>query len=142
MYKKEVLGLEEAKIAVRACIEEASKDPSLPVAVAVTDDAGNLICFERMDGSGIANSKITTRMAINKAYTAIMVNRHTRDFKELNKIREVELATWGDPAMTTVQGGLVFKNKAGQVIGAIGVSGLVADEDEKLAYVGLNAVKL
>jgi len=142
MYKKEILGLEEAQTAVRACIEEASKDPSRPVAVAVTDDAGNLICFERMDGNGISNAKLTTRMSINKAYTSIMMNRPTRDFSERMKQLNVELATWGDPAMTTVQGGLVFKNEAGQVIGAIGVSGLLADEDEKLAYVGLNAVKL
>ena len=142
MYERQVLGLDEARKAVRACIEKASKDPSRPVAVAVVDDAGNPICFERMDGSGIANGKLTSRMAYNKAYTAIMMNRPTRDFNDRMKQLGVELAAWGDPTMTTVQGGLVWKNAEGYIVGAIGVSGLLADEDEELAYVGLNAVKL
>jgi glc operon protein GlcG len=142
MYKKEVFGLEEARKAVRACIEKASKDPSRPVSVAVVDEAGNPICFERMDGSGVANGKTTSRMAYNKAYTAIMMNRHTRDFNERMKQLNAQLTTWGDPAFTDIPGGLVWKNAEGQVVGAIGVSGLLAHEDEELAYVGLNAVKI
>jgi uncharacterized protein GlcG (DUF336 family) len=142
MYSKDVLGLEEARKAVDAVIQENSKkNPDRPISVAVVDDVGTLICFQRQDGSATANGRMTSQMAYNKAYTAVMFNRHTREFDERMEQMGVELPTWGDFKLTDIPGGLAFKNAACKVVGGIGVSGLLFNEDEEMAYVGLNAVK-
>lgn len=142
MYKKHVIGLEDALKAVNASIKEASKEPSRPISVAVVDDAGELICLQRMNGIGRASGKVTNCMAYNKAYTAVIMNRTTREFGEGMKKMGFELGTMGDPLFTPMPGGLVFKDADGQPVGGIGVSGLLPDEDEQMAYVGLNALKL
>ena len=81
MYKREVLGLGEARTAAEAILAEASKEPNRPIAVAVADDRGDLIYLARMDGC----YPLFIHMAINKAYTAARFRRHTRAFAERRK---------------------------------------------------------
>jgi uncharacterized protein GlcG (DUF336 family) len=138
MYKREVLGLEDARTAAEAILAEASKEPNRPIAVAVADDRGDLIYLAKMDGG----YPLFIHMAINKAYTAARFRMHTRAFAERQKQRGWELDTWTDNKVTAVQGGLCIKNADGISLGGIGVSGLQADEDEEIAYVGFKALNL
>src|SRR5579863_2632580 len=48
-YEKPVLGLEEARKAMAAMLEEALKTPDRPIAIAICDDQGELVAFARMD---------------------------------------------------------------------------------------------
>ena len=66
MFQKKCLGLAEARAAVEAVLDEASKLPDAPIAVAVVDDYGRLVYFARMDGC----PPVVVELAINKAYTA------------------------------------------------------------------------
>jgi len=137
MYNKKVLGLAEAEVAVRAIIEEASKEPSRPTVVAVVDDKGDMITLLRMDGA----LPFFNYMATKKAYTSGILGSDSRKSLELRQKQG-----WGkyEPVrsdMTVVPGGVAITQSNGASYGGIGVSGRTADEDEALAFVGLKALQ-
>ena len=116
--------------------------PDAPIAVAVADDYGRLVYFARMDGC----PPVVVELAINKAYTAAVALLDTVAFAERDKGWGRELATYGDARFTYLQGGLVIRAGGEGVIsqallGGIGVSGRMPDEDERLARIGLEAMK-
>jgi glc operon protein GlcG len=141
MFLKKCLGLAEARAAVEAVLDEAVKLPDAPIAVAVADDYGRLVYFARMDGC----PPVVVELAINKAYTAAVALLDTVAFAERDKGWGRELATYGDARFTYLQGGLVISTGADDgprtVIGGIGVSGRMPDADERLARIGLEAMK-
>ena len=100
------------------------------VAVAVVDNHGFLVYFERMDNTQTASMDI----AVGKARAAATYRRPTRVFMEaINK---------GSPATATLPG--VFASPGGvpimvdgKVTGAVGVSGVTGDQDEQCAKAGL-----
>jgi uncharacterized protein GlcG (DUF336 family) len=142
MFQKQCLGLAEARAAVGAVLDEASKLPDAPIAVAVVDDYGRLVYFARMDGC----PPVVVELAINKAYTAAVALLDTVAFAERDEGWGRELATYGDARFTYLQGGLVISSggEGGaprSLLGGIGVSGRMPDEDERLARIGLEAMK-
>jgi glc operon protein GlcG len=138
MYKRDFLDMEEASIAVKAVIKEASKDPNQPIAVAVVDIYGELIYYAKMDGS----APLFGHMAIKKAFTAARFQRSTREMGKSTKEWQLELASWDDDRNTNIPGGVSIKKPDGTLLGGIGVSGRLPDEDEELSNVGLKALKL
>ena len=135
--------LAEARAAVEAVLEEASKLPDAPIAVAVVDDYGRLVYFARMDGC----PPVVVELAINKAYTAAVALLDTAGLRRTGQgLGPRELATYGDARFTYLQGGLVIRAGDGSgapssLLGGIGVSGRMPDEDERLARIGLEAMK-
>jgi len=142
MYTKECLSLAEASAAVEAALGEALKQPEAPVAVAVVDDHGKLVCFARMDRC----PPVVVELALMKAYTAAVAMLDTVAFAARDKDWGRDLATYGDDRFTYLQGGLVIwsspgVNDAGRVLlGGIGVSGRMPEEDERLGRLGLVAL--
>ena len=102
------------------------------VAVAVVDNHGFLVYFERMDNTQTASMDI----AIGKAKAAATYRRPTRAFMDvINK---------GGPATATLPG--VFASPGGmpimvdgKVTGGVGVSGVTGDQDEQCAKAGLGS---
>ena len=100
------------------------------VAVAVVDNHGFLVYFERMDNTQTASMDI----AVGKAKAAATYRRPTRAFADvINK---------GGPATATLPG--VFASPGGlpimadgKVIGGVGVSGVTGDQDEQCSKAGL-----
>jgi uncharacterized protein GlcG (DUF336 family) len=138
MYDKKVLGLEEAEVAVRAIIEEASKDPSRPMAIAVVDDRGDIISFVRMDGARPLNSEMATK----KAYTSAFMRLDTRKWLERRQKEDYGKYEPVGADRTLVAGGLaIIKPDEAVVYGGIGTSGRKPNEDEDLAFVGLKALQ-
>jgi len=143
MYTKECLGLAEARAAVEAVLSESYQNPDAPIAVAVVDDYGRLVYFARMDGC----PPVVVELALMKAYTAAVALMDTVSFAARDKEWGRELATYGDNRFTYLQGGLVIWNRpyaggpAQVLLGGIGVSGRMPDEDERLARVGLEAMR-
>jgi len=135
MFEKKTLGLAEAEKAVKAMIEEASKDPR-PMSMAVVDAWGNLIYFARMDGA----SALTARMAQNKAYTAASFSNDTRNINQWFKGAGKDVVWYDDHRLTPIHGGNCVRSGK-VVIGAIGTSGRHEDEDEALALVGKAAIE-
>jgi glc operon protein GlcG len=142
MYAKQCLGLSEARAAVEAALGEALKQPEAPIAVAVVDDHGKPVYFARMDGC----PPVVIELALMKAYTAAVAMLDTVAFAARDKEWGRDLATYGDDRFTYLQGGLVIWSKpsaaeAGRILlGGIGVSGRMPEEDERLAGIGLEAM--
>lgn len=130
------LTLARAQQAIAAAMEEATRD-GRPMAVAVVDDSGDLICCARMDGT----PERVLRFAIRKAYTAAVMGRDTLAFKKQMEEASRTLADYGDPLFTTLQGGHVALSE-GRVVGAVAVGGNTTARDEEIAEVALRALGL
>ena len=91
-----------------------------------------------MDGA----SPLTPRMAQYKAYTAIDSNRDTINQRELLTKFDIQFYEMCSPTYTTIPGGVLIKDTAGNVVGAVGTSGrapLSEFGDENLARIGAKA---
>ena len=139
MNQRTCIGLEEARAAVDAMLEEALKRPFMPEAVAVVDPHGMLVCYAAMDGCNPFNQI----MAIKKARTAVWVGVDTSMLRDGNKMMGRDISEFGTDELTTVQGGICVKNpETRTTICGIGTSGRTADADEAIARAGANAIKI
>lgn len=134
MYIVEKVSAIEAFSLIAKAIEEASK-LNKHIAVAVAGPEGELISFLRMDGANPASSQI----AQSKAYTSARDCKSTRAQGEFMRDANREQGYWTDARITGFGGGLPIIQK-GKVIGAIGVSGLSEEEDERVAGEAIKAV--
>lgn len=97
-------------------------------AVAVVDRHGELVAFLRTDGCGLASINI----AINKAFTAARERVESSVLGERSRTEGFPLTNFGDPRYVGWGGGVPIVVD-GEVIGAIGVSGLPEAADVELA---------
>ena len=117
--------LQQALDLVGSVVENASG----PVSVYVADDHGELVAAATMDGA----PPDTRLNAQRKAYTAARSDaRSTSDLAAKVADEPVERASF-DPFFTFFKGG-VAAFEDGVRAGAIGVSGLPGEEDERLAH--------
>jgi uncharacterized protein GlcG (DUF336 family) len=129
------INLEQARKAIAAAQVEARKN-SWPVAVAVVDNAGMLVAYERMDNTQTASVQV----AIDKAMSAAMYRRSTKVFQDLVAGAGAGTRVLNLRGASTVEGGLTLMMD-GKVVGGIGVSGVNADQDGVVAKAGADVVK-
>ncbi len=108
-------------------LEAASKG----AAVAVVDAHGELIAFLRTDGCRLPSINI----AINKAFTAARECKESRAIGESSRAEGFPMTNYGDLRYVAWGGGVPVIYQ-GQVVGAVGVSGLPEEEDMVLARMG------
>lgn len=137
MYTTPVIGSDEAMRALTAMMEEANKEQERPLAFAIVDQNGDLICYARMDRLW----SLPQTVAVRKAYTAARMRASTKAWGEGLKSGGRALSDFGDPKLIAFQGGLPVIAKDGTCIGGIGVSGRLAEEDEAIAQIGLQIIK-
>ena len=127
---------QDAKRIVDLIVQKALEQQKAAV-VAISDAHGELIAFARMDGAPLSS----IRVAANKAWTAARERKPTKEIGD--KIRHPErgfdIAFYGDRKFVGWGGGIPIW-RDGQVIGAIGVSGLSSVEDIALATLGLELI--
>ena len=139
MYDKPMLSLGQTQSAMTVMLDKATQEPDRPVTIAMVDDMGNLLSFARMDRC----RPTPQRMAIRKAYTCALSGQDSKDYAERLKSQGRTVAEMGDPMLAAVQGGVVVVHpETGAIMGGIGVSGLAAQEDEDIAKLGLQALRL
>ena len=114
-----------------ACRAEADKN-KWAVSIAVVDDAGSLLYFERLDGAG----PMTAEVAPAKARTAALTRRPTKFWEDRVKERPSMMKF---PDNLPIQGGVPVMYQ-GECVGAIGVSGVQSLEDELVANAGIAAL--
>jgi glc operon protein GlcG len=131
MRTKPCLTSAEIKKIAAAAEAEAIKH-RLQVAIAIVDDGGHPVGLMRMDGATPAN----VEFALAKARTAALTRRSSKAWEE--RLSAGLLSTLAMPVMP-VQGGLPIL-VMGECVGAIGISGAKAAEDELLAQAGLDSV--
>lgn len=131
---KKVLTLEAARVMAAAAEAVAAKN-GWRVVIAIVDDGGHALLVQRLDGT--QSSSVAT--AMGKASTAVGFKRPTRLLEEMvNNGRFSFLSAPGGPVL--LQGGLPIEI-GGQLLGAIGVSGVKASDDEVVAQAGIDALR-
>lgn len=133
MLSKPVLTLEEANRMIDAAFAEADAN-SWKVTVAVVDDGGHLLAMRRMDGC----APIASYIAPQKARSAALGRRDTSEFEAM--INGGRTAFLSAPEVSgLLEGGVPLKVE-GQVVAAIGVSGVKPDQDAQVAKAGIAAL--
>lgn len=129
------LQLETARTIVRQAIEEARRLKLAPLAVTVLDAGGNLVCFEREDGAGIARYDIS----FAKAWGSLGMGFGSRELarrSEKNPTFILNLGAVTGGRVAPSPGGVLFTDASGEVLGAVGISGDAGDKDEACALAG------
>ena len=128
--------LEQAQAAVAAAEKKAIAIGN-KMDIAVVDAGANLKAFIRMDGAWIGSIDIAQK----KARTARFFDMPTGAIGGLSQpggpLYNIEHSNGG---LISFPGGLPIKNKAGEIIGAIGVSGSSVEDDHAVAEAGVEAV--
>lgn len=131
MYTKQIISLEDVKRVADAAEQEAERN-DWSVVIAVVDDGGHLMYLQR--------EKVqlgSIEVAITKARVALMFRRPTQFWEEtVANGRQGYLAM---PGMLPIEGGvpLIYD---GEIVGAIGVSGVKSDQDGQVAQTGADAL--
>lgn len=115
--------------AIRAELEARGKG----AAVAVADPHGELIAFLRTNGCKLPSITI----AMNKAFSAARECRPSRAIGEESRSAPFPMTNFGDLRYVAWGGGVPIVVD-GQVVGAVGVSGLPEEEDMVLAQMGVD----
>lgn len=138
------LTLQQASTIVDAALRKGRDTSCAPLAVAVLDDGGHLKAFAREDGAGI----IRPQIAFGKAWGALGMGMGSRAFaRRLTDNPQqapffAALSAMSDGRVVPVPGGVLIRDAAGAVVGAVGISGDVSDKDEACAVAGIQAAQL
>ncbi|MDB5456536.1 MAG: GlcG protein [Caulobacter sp.] len=135
------LNLEHAARIVDAALEHAAAQKMKPLTVAVLDAGGHLVAFKRQDRSGILRPDI----AQGKAWGALGMGDGGRGLAKRAQIAPaffVALASASNGRVIPVPGGVLIRDADGDIIGAVGISGDLPDNDEACAMHGIQAVGL
>jgi uncharacterized protein GlcG (DUF336 family) len=124
-----------AKKALAAAEAEAKKN-NWAVAIAIVDSSGNLAAFSKMDNTQHASVDI----AIGKAVTANNFKRPTKALQDAIAQGGANLRLLAVKGATPLEGGVPIVVD-GKIIGAIGASGVMANQDAEVAMAGAAAAK-
>lgn len=136
-----ILKLAQASAIIDVAIAEGRRRSLAPLAVAVLDAGGHLIAFKREDGAGIVRFDI----AYGKAWGALGMGFGTRELAErATKFPTfvAALAAISQGRMVPSPGGVLIVSPDKDVVGAVGISGDIGDNDEVCAIAGIEAVGL
>lgn len=129
---KPVLTLEAAKLTAEAAGKHAGEN-GWKVCIAILDDGGHLLYFQRMDGVQAGSIVVAKK----KAESAILFKRPTKVFEDV--VAGGRTALLALPGALPIEGGLPIVVD-GHVIGAIGVSGVTSQQDGEIGQAGIDAL--
>ncbi|WP_236201108.1 heme-binding protein [Pseudomonas pseudonitroreducens] len=132
MLNKAVLTQQEVGRILAAARDEAQRN-HWAVSIVVVDDGGHPLALERLDGCAPASAYIATE----KARSAALGRRETKGYEDM--VNNGRVAFVSAPLITSLEGGVPVVLD-GQVIGAVGVSGVKAGEDAQVASAGVAAL--
>lgn len=132
MQHKAVLSQSEVSQIIQAARSEAQQQ-GWAVAIAVVDDGGHPLALERLDGCAPIGAYIATE----KARSAAIGRRETKGYEDM--VNGGRTAFVSAPLLTSLEGGVPVLVD-GQVIGAVGVSGVKAEQDAQVAKAGIAAL--
>jgi glc operon protein GlcG len=135
MKTKAVLEAADVQTILTACEAEA-KQNNWAVTIAITDDGGHLLALKRLDGV----AAISAHIAPAKAQTAALGRRESKIYEDI--INQGRTSFLSAPLLQGMLEGGVPIVKDGQVIGAVGVSGVKSSEDAQIAKAGIAALGL
>jgi uncharacterized protein GlcG (DUF336 family) len=125
---------EQAKAAAAAAFAEAKKN-NWRMAVAIVGPAGELVYFEKMDGTQLASAEISQ----GKARTAVLFRRPSKAFADQYAAGNTAFTTFPEKPVASEGGLPIVVN--GKIVGAIGASGGTGQQDGLAAAAGASAAK-
>jgi uncharacterized protein GlcG (DUF336 family) len=133
-----VISLAEAGTIIDQALAHARDKGFPPMTVAVLDAGGQLVAFAREDRSSL----LRERIARGKAHGALNLGIGSRAIaaratSHPHFVNALVALAGGD--LVPVPGGVLIRDEAGEVIGAVGVSGHLPDDDEECAIRGITA---
>jgi uncharacterized protein GlcG (DUF336 family) len=137
----ESVSLEAAAIIVDQALAKGRQMKLQPLAVAVLDPRGCLKAYKAEDGTSLMRFDI----AFGKAWGALGMGFGNRELARRSAqagmfFNSLQVMTEG--RIVPAAGGVLIRNNAGLVVGAVGVSGDVSDKDEICAIEGITAAGL
>lgn len=128
------LDLAEARVLIEGAAAKAG-DMGVPMCIAIVDESGNLIAFERMNGGKISSVTI----AQDKAFTAAAAKKATHDYNAVNVPGSLVFGIHTEVGgrISSVGGGLPVIVD-GEVVGGIGLSSGTPQQDMDCAQAGLD----
>lgn len=135
MKTKHELELADVKAIAAAAEAEALKN-KWAVSIAIVDDGGHLLWLQRLDGA----AAISAQIAPSKANTAALGRRDSKVYEDI--VNGGRVSFLSAPGLSGLLEGGVPIVKDGQVLGAVGVSGVKSHEDVQVARAGIAAIGL
>ena len=141
IQSKPVINLAVAKMMADACEADQKNSGYSPINIAIVDAGGDLVLFRRQNDAFLLSIDIATKKAISSAGIPFP----TRLVEELVYGKDGKpgiipgLAHSKD--IVAFAGGLPIRTKNGVLLGAIGVSGATADQDEQCAAAAIKAIE-
>jgi len=135
------ISLRKARTILRKTLEKGREMELKPLSVVVLDAGGHVKAFEREDGASPGRFAI----AFGKAYGAVMLGMSgTAQMARAEQQAYFMSAVNGlyDGKVVPVPGGVLIKDKKGAVIGAVGVTGDLSENDLTAAMAGIEAAGL
>jgi glc operon protein GlcG len=132
MQTKSVLTVAEATRILETARAEAEKN-QWAVTIAVVDDGGHPLALLRLDGC----APIGAYIAPEKARTAALGRRESKQYEDM--INGGRTAFLSAPLVATLEGGVPIVVD-GQVVGAVGVSGVKPDQDSQVARIAAKSL--
>jgi glc operon protein GlcG len=129
------IGSVTAKKAAAAALAEARKN-SWTMAAAIVDTSGDLVYFEKVDGTQAAS----TMIAVDKARSAVRFKRPTKALQDVLAAGGEGLRMLALQGAVPVEGGIPLIMD-GKIVGAIGLSGGTSPQDGQCAKAGADTVK-
>jgi len=129
------IGAEQAKAVAAAALAEVRRN-EWTMAVAIVDPAGDLVYFEKCDHTQVGSVDV----AIAKARSAARFMRPTKVFQDALAAGGEGLKMLSLVGVVAAEGGVPL-TVAGQIVGAIGVSGGTSQQDGVAAHAGVTALK-
>lgn len=132
------LTLDKANTIITAAFKRAAETGMKPLSVSVLDAGGHVRAFQRQDGASMLRFEIAT----GKAYGALAVGVGSRWLNNQAKERPhflEGLSNVSGGKIVPVPGGVLIKDAAGEILGAVGITGDTSDNDEIAAIAGVEA---
>ena len=132
MLTRKTLSLADAKIIAAAGSKKAQAE-GWTVVIAIFDGGGNLLYLERADGTQLGSIQV----AQAKGLTALRFKRPTKALEDAVLGGKIHMTTL--PGIVPVEGGLPLI-KDNEIVGSIGVSGVLSSQDGQVAAAGAEAL--
>ena len=128
------ISLATAKVVMEAAEAEAVRN-RWPMVIAIVDSTGHLVALHRLDQAQYGS----VHVALAKAETALNFRPPTKDFEDSIAAGGVGLRLLAMPTVTPLEGGIPLL-RDGDIVGAIGVSGMQSSQDAQVAQAGAKAL--
>ena len=133
--------LSKANAIIRGALKKGDELDLKPLTVVVLDAGGHMVAMQRSDGAAILRPQI----AGGKAFGALAMGMGSASLEAAFKDRPhfgAGLEAVTPQGIVPVAGGVLIKNKRGDVVGAAGISGDTSDMDQACAVAGIEAAGL